>query len=96
MERISWPENDMKKIRNVRKVRCHRNEMTFIVSGKEFCFKIADVSPKLLKANKKEREAFEVSPSGYGIHWPLIDEDLSVERLPKTQEEKAGNAEPSR
>ena len=29
----------------------------------------------------EERNNFEVSPSGYGIHWPLIDEDLSIDGL---------------
>ena len=30
--------------------------------------------------------AFKVSPSGYGIHWPLIDEDLSFNGLIKIAE----------
>lgn len=34
--------------------------------------------PKLLSARKKVRNHFEISPSGYGIHWPDLDEDLSV------------------
>ena len=34
--------------------------------------------PRLLSAKKKQRNHFEISPSGYGIHWPDIDEDLSV------------------
>ncbi len=25
-----------------------------------------------------ERAMYRISPSGYGIHWPLIDEDLSI------------------
>jgi hypothetical protein len=28
-----------------------------------------------------ERQIFSVSPSGYGIHWPLIDEDLAIEQI---------------
>jgi hypothetical protein len=28
---------------------------------------------------------FEVSPSGYGIHWPELDEDLSIDGMIKTQ-----------
>jgi hypothetical protein len=35
-------------------------------------------SPVLAKATKSERRLAELSPSGYGIHWPLLDEDLSV------------------
>ncbi len=40
-------------------------------------------SAKLNEASQVERDLFNISPSGYGIHWPLIDEDLSVEKLLK-------------
>ena len=35
-------------------------------------------SDKLARATPLERSRAELSPSGYGIHWPLLDEDLSV------------------
>jgi hypothetical protein len=35
----------------------------------------------LLHASEIERTTFEISPSGYGIHWPLIDEDISIDGL---------------
>ena len=34
--------------------------------------------PRLLGATPNQRSQFEISPGGYGIHWPLIDEDISV------------------
>jgi hypothetical protein len=34
--------------------------------------------PRLSEANRKQLENYEISPSGYGIHWPDLDEDLSV------------------
>lgn len=34
--------------------------------------------PRLSGATKGQLENFEISPSGYGIHWPDLDEDLSV------------------
>jgi len=37
--------------------------------------------PKLLFATPSQRAAFEIAGGGYGIHWPEIDEDLSVEGL---------------
>ena len=37
--------------------------------------------PKLASATPEERAKWEISAAGYGIHWPLIDEDLSVEGL---------------
>ncbi len=35
-------------------------------------------SESLARASLLERSRAELSPSGYGIHWPLIDEDLAV------------------
>jgi len=37
--------------------------------------------PRLLNATKKQREHWQISAAGYGIHWPDIDEDLSTEGL---------------
>jgi hypothetical protein len=37
--------------------------------------------PRLLKASPKEKSHWEICGGGYGIHWPDIDEDLSVEGL---------------
>lgn len=35
-------------------------------------------SAKLAAATRRERERAELSPGGYGIYWPLLDEDLSI------------------
>ncbi len=37
--------------------------------------------PRLLKATQEQRDHWEPSGGGYGIHWPDIDEDLSTEGL---------------
>ncbi|GAB1482057.1 hypothetical protein MASR2M78_08720 [Treponema sp.] len=37
--------------------------------------------PRLLGATKVEQDTWERSAAGYGIHWPLLDEDLSTEGL---------------
>jgi hypothetical protein len=37
--------------------------------------------PRLLEASPDQRDKWEISGGGYGIHWPDIDEDLSVEGL---------------
>jgi hypothetical protein len=44
-------------------------------------WKITEISKKLAMASDAERNNFQISPSGYGIHWPLIDEDLSLNGL---------------
>ena len=37
--------------------------------------------PRLHLATPEQRATWEPCGAGYGIHWPLIDEDLSVEGL---------------
>ena len=37
--------------------------------------------PSLLGATRAQRESCEISPAGIGIHWPDLDEDLSVAGL---------------
>ena len=37
--------------------------------------------PRLQNATPEERARWELSGAGRGIHWPDIDEDLSVEGL---------------
>jgi len=40
-----------------------------------------DWFPKLKAARPRERDTWEPAAAGHGIHWPLIDEDLSVDGL---------------
>jgi len=58
--------------------------MTLKIDGKLIKVMLDKVSSKLKAANELQRQFFKVSPSGYGIHWPLLDEDLSVDALLKT------------
>ncbi|MDO9263569.1 MAG: DUF2442 domain-containing protein [Desulfosalsimonadaceae bacterium] len=51
------------------------------MDGQTKRFNLKEVSPLLEKATEIERKTFEVSPSGYGIHWPLLDEDISIDGL---------------
>ena len=37
--------------------------------------------PRLVHAGKEERERWELIGKGQGIHWPDLDEDISVEGL---------------
>jgi hypothetical protein len=37
--------------------------------------------PRLIDASPRERANWKLSGGGFGIHWPDIDEDLSVDRL---------------
>ena len=37
--------------------------------------------PRLVHAGKEERDRWELIGEGQGIHWPDLDEDISVEGL---------------
>ena len=37
--------------------------------------------PRLASGTDSERNNFEISGAGYGVHWPDLDEDVGVEGL---------------
>jgi len=84
----------MNKLVNIQGIHFRKDRLILIVDEKEYRFKLEDISPKLRKAGKKERELFEISPSGYGIHWPLLDEDISVEALIKSLRRETATSRP--
>ena len=53
------------------------------IDGNKIKIDLEKVSNKLKVADEFQRNFYKISPSGYGIHWPLIDEDLSVDTLIK-------------
>lgn len=68
---------------NIEKVSFEANFMTLQIDGKIIILNLEQLSPKLAHANKIERELFKISPFGYGICWPLLDEDISIEAILK-------------
>jgi hypothetical protein len=71
----------MKAYHDIKNLHFDGEYMVITVDGKEKRFRVKDVSPALEHASVEERNTFEVSPSGYGIHWPLLDEDIAVDGL---------------
>lgn len=71
----------MKKLHKIEKIKFSGSQMKLKIDGKECVVNLTRESKHLLKATKKERESYEISPAGYGIHWPMIDEDLSIDSL---------------
>ena len=57
--------------------------MVLAVDGNLYRFPVKAVSERLAQASEQERQIYQISPSGYGIHWPTLDEDLSVNGLLK-------------
>lgn len=69
------------KFHEVKDVRFIENFMILKIDGKDYKFNLGKISKVLLRANKTEREFLKIDESGYGIHWPLLDEDLSIDGL---------------
>jgi hypothetical protein len=51
------------------------------IDGKIHDIDLAAQSSRLAQATQKQIENVVVSPSGYGLHWPDLDEDLSIDGL---------------
>jgi hypothetical protein len=71
----------MKKHHHVENVRVEHGILSLVVDGTNIERNLRDISPLLAAARTDEQMNFEISPSGYGIHWPLIDEDISIDGL---------------
>jgi Protein of unknown function (DUF2442) len=71
----------MKQYHQVTGLHFEGNTMILTIDGQEKRFQVSELSLALQRASEQERNLFEISPSGYGIHWPLLDEDLSIDGL---------------
>ncbi len=71
----------MKKHHDISDLRFEDDFLVVTIDGEPKKFKFKEISPVLEKASMNERNNFEISPSGYGIHWPLLDEDISIDGL---------------
>ena len=71
----------MDKAHDVQKVTLSGPTMFLCVDGEHYEIDLPQQSERLASATQKQRENFQVSPSGYGIHWPDLDEDLSIDGL---------------
>ena len=79
---MSHTENAMmKKAHNIEQIRFADDWLLLNIDGQERRFRLADISKRLAEASEIERNTFRVMASGYGIHWPLLDEDVSIDGL---------------
>lgn len=56
------------------------NLWVLLADGRQLAVPLA-YFPRLLKATPAQRQQFETSGGGTGIHWEDLDEDISVEGL---------------
>ena len=71
----------MKKHHKITNLSIAGEKLLITIDGKSYEFLLPDLSERLMQASASERGKIEISPSGYGLHWPLIDEDLSIDGL---------------
>lgn len=71
----------MGKAHDIQRVSFTGTTMHLRVDGADHEIDVAGVSERLRNATREQREHFEMSPAGYGIHWPDVDEDLSADGL---------------
>ena len=71
----------MKKYHAINAIQLNEVIFKIKIDGQGYEFKLSGISEKLANASDIEKNKYEISPSGYGIHWPLIDEDLSIDGL---------------
>jgi hypothetical protein len=65
----------------VKDVRCTKNTLVVdLMDGRSLSVPLAWY-PRLNSATPKQRNNWELAGAGFGIHWPEIDEDLSVSGL---------------
>ena len=73
----------MKKYHHVKNVRFENHYLLLKVDGRDYQIDLRQHSTKLATADPATKANFELSPSGYGIHWPELDEDLSIDGMIK-------------
>ena len=71
----------MKKYHDVTDAKAVAGFLHLTVDGKTRVVELARVSLRLANAPSADQARLVVSASGYGIHWPTVDEDLTVDGL---------------
>ena len=75
----------MKSSISIDQVKLVSDWLIVTANGKEYKFRVRDLSPRLALATIEELGDYELTPSGYGIHWKKIDEDISLTALLETR-----------
>lgn len=71
----------MKKHHEIKDIHFSGDSVVLTIDGDVKKYRLKDFSSLLEHASESERNTYEISPSGYGIHWPLIDEDIAIDGL---------------
>jgi hypothetical protein len=69
------------KIHDVQMIDFEGTKMVLTVDGQVYRVDLTSISVRLANAKEAARRSYSIAPSGYGVHWPDIDEDLSIDGL---------------
>jgi len=69
-----------------REIKTTAEALVIVLADREVSIAWDDCSPTLAAASSEQRSQVQLSPGGYGIHWPLLDEDLAVDALVRAAE----------
>ena len=67
-------------------VKIENGILYFTFNKKPFTVQLKGLTSVLAKATTKQLADYTISPSGYGIHWNLLDEDISFAGILKNEE----------
>ena len=71
----------MEKAHEVSKISFSGSIMRLTIDGTEYVVDLTEQSGRLAQATQEQREHVEISPAAYGLHWPDLDEDLSIDGI---------------
>ena len=81
------------RVHDVRAVWLDDTHLHLEVDGGRYRIQLTDCSARLAQATPAQRQWLEISPDGYGIHWPAPDEDLAITPLLEQAEQEPARLE---
>jgi len=64
-----------------KRIRPTREALIIVLPNRQVQIPWEECSPRLGPATEEQRLTAELSPAGYGIHWPRLDGNLSISGL---------------
>ena len=71
----------MNKQHTIHSISFDDNSIFLSVDRQSYQIPIAHASHILAQASECDRRTYRIALSGYGIHWPTLDKDLSINGL---------------
>jgi hypothetical protein len=71
----------MAELRNIKDVRIVGKLLTARIDGVEYTFDLSRHSKRLANATAEQCANVDFAPTDFGIHWPDVDEDLSIDGM---------------